>query len=112
NYAELGYHRLIYTHTVSVLAESEGMFRRAMGADVRIIRVALTASDATARERLTGRERGSELEREVEGSSRKARILDELMPEDTLRVATDGRAVVDVAHEVANATNWLPSVAL
>ncbi|MFE6786711.1 AAA family ATPase [Streptomyces sp. NPDC057680] len=58
NYAELGYHRLIYTHTVSVLAENEGMFRRAMGADVRIIRVALTASDATARERLTGRERG------------------------------------------------------
>ncbi|MFB6627125.1 AAA family ATPase [Streptomyces sp. NPDC056374] len=110
NYAELGYHRLIYTHTVSVLAENEGMFRRAMGADVRIVRVVLTASDATARERLTGRERGSELEHEVEGSARKARILDEQMPEDTLRVATDGRAVVDIAREVANATNWLPSV--
>ncbi|MFV6026581.1 AAA family ATPase [Streptomyces sp. NPDC056264] len=110
NYAELGYHRLIYTHTVSVLAENEGMFRRAMGADVRIVRVALTASDATARERLTGRERGSELEHEVEGSARKARILDEQTPEDTLRVATDGRAVVDIAREVANATNWLPRV--
>ncbi|MFJ5138669.1 AAA family ATPase [Streptomyces sp. NPDC088707] len=109
NYAELGYRRLIYTHTVSVLAENEGMFRRAMGANVRIIRVVLTASDATARERLTGRELGSELEHEVAGSARKARILDEQMPPDTVRVETDGRAVVDIAREVASATSWLPS---
>ncbi|MFG2720564.1 AAA family ATPase [Streptomyces sp. NPDC048416] len=108
NYAELGYRRLVYTHTVSVLAENEGMFRRAMGADIRIVRVVLTASDATARERLTGRERGSELEHEVEGSARKARILDEQMPADTMRVVTDGRAVVDIAREVVAATGWLP----
>ncbi|MFF3501550.1 AAA family ATPase [Streptomyces sp. NPDC003247] len=110
NYAELGYRRLIYTHTVSVLAENEGMFRRAMGADVRIVRVVLTASDATARERLTGRERGSELEHEVQSSARKARILDEQMPLDAVRVATDRRSVVDIAREVVGATSWLPSV--
>ncbi|MCP3754484.1 AAA family ATPase [Streptomyces sp. TBY4] len=107
NYAELGYRRLIYTHTVSVLAEREGMFRRAMGTDVRIVRVVLTASDATVRERLTGRERGSELESELESSARKARILEERMPPDAVRVATDGRSVVDIAREVVGATGWL-----
>ncbi|MEW9515673.1 AAA family ATPase [Streptomyces tubercidicus] len=107
NYAELGYRRLIYTNTVSVLAESEGMFRRAMGADVRVVRVLLTASDATARERLTGRERGSELERELKNSVRKARILDEQAPADTVRVATDGRSVVEIARDVVGATGWL-----
>ncbi|MER5494022.1 AAA family ATPase [Streptomyces sp. NPDC002490] len=108
NYAELGYRRLIYTQTVSVLAENEAVFQRAMGAHVRIVRVVLTASDATARERLTGRELGSELERELESSARKARILDEQTPLDTVRVATDGRSVVDIAREVLGATSWLP----
>ncbi|MCT9094348.1 AAA family ATPase [Streptomyces sp. ASQP_92] len=110
NYTELGYRRLIYTQTVSVLAENEGMFRRAMGADVRVVRVVLTASDATARERLSGRERGSELERELEGSARKARLLEEQAPLDTVRVATDGRTVVDIAREVVRATGWLAGI--
>ncbi|MFD9374163.1 AAA family ATPase [Streptomyces sp. NPDC059999] len=109
NYAELGYRRLIYTHTVSVLAENEGMFQRTLGANVRIIRVVLTASDTTALERLTGRERGSELEQELESSARKARILDEQTPPEVLRVATDGRSVLDIAREVVGATGWLPS---
>ncbi|MFI8325505.1 AAA family ATPase [Streptomyces sp. NPDC085529] len=107
NYEELGYRRLIYTQTVSVLPENEGMFRRAMGAEVRLVRVVLTASDATARERLTGREQGSELDRELESSARKARILEEQAPLDTVRVATDGRTVVDLAREVVAATGWL-----
>ncbi|MFE4632138.1 hypothetical protein ACFRJ1_01995 [Streptomyces sp. NPDC056773] len=55
------------------------------------------------RERLTGRERGSELE----SSARKARILEERMPPDAVRVATDGRSVVDIAREVVGATGWL-----
>ncbi|MFZ3495531.1 hypothetical protein ACODT5_20295 [Streptomyces sp. 5.8] len=109
NYAELGYRRLIHTHTVSVLAENEGMFRRAMGANLRIVRVVLTASDATTRERLTGRERGSELESELGSSARKARILDDRTPPGTVRVATDGRSVIDMAREVLDAINWPPS---
>ncbi|WP_282696947.1 AAA family ATPase [Streptomyces sp. CC208A] len=107
NYADLGHRRLIYTQTVSVLAENEGMFRRAMGADVRIVRVVLTATDATARERLTGREQGSELEQELKSSARKARILDERAPADAVRVVTDGRSVVDIAREVVGAAGWL-----
>lgn len=62
-----------------------------------------------ARERLTGRERGPELEHELESSARKARILDEQTPLDTVRVATDGRSVVDIAREVVGATGWLPT---
>ncbi|GJF27208.1 hypothetical protein SHO565_77720 [Streptomyces sp. HO565] len=107
NFAQRGYRRLIYTNTVSVLPEATGMFERAMGAGVGIIRVLLTASDATARERLVGRERGSELEQELEGSVRKARLLDQRAPAGTARVATDGRLVVDIAREVVAATGWV-----
>jgi hypothetical protein len=106
NFARLGYRRLVYTNTASVLPEATGMFERAMGAGVGIVRVLLTASDATARERLTGRELGSELERELEGSARTARLLDRRVPAGTVRVVTDGRSVVDIAREVVAATGW------
>ncbi|WP_314173001.1 AAA family ATPase [Streptomyces winkii] len=106
NYAELGYSRLIYTNTLSVMPETEPVFRRAMGEDVRIVRVLLTASDGTARERLTERERGSELADGLRSSIRKARLLDEQAPADTVRVRTDGRSVVDIAREVVAATGW------
>ncbi|MET7729854.1 hypothetical protein ABZT02_00610 [Streptomyces sp. NPDC005402] len=109
NYAELGCRRLVYGNTVSVLEESAGMFRRAMGDDVRIVRVLLTASDETAERRLTGRELGSELEQELRSSARKARMLDERAPAGTLRVVTDGRTVIDIAAEVTAATGWLPA---
>ncbi|WP_432080849.1 hypothetical protein [Streptomyces sp. WAC 04229] len=106
NFARRGYRRLLYTNTLSVLPQATGMFERALGGGVRITRVLLTASDATAHERLVGRERGSELEHELEGSIRKARLLDQRAPEDTVRVATDGRLVVDIAREVVAATGW------
>ncbi|MEU6352296.1 hypothetical protein ABZ896_23720 [Streptomyces sp. NPDC047072] len=107
NYAELGYRRLVYTNTVSVLEEQTGMFRRAMGDGVRIVRVLLTATDATARQRLTARELGSELEHELRGSARKARMLEDRAPVGTLRVVTDGRGVPDIAAEVLAATGWV-----
>lgn len=106
NFARRGYRCLIYTNTVSVLPEATGMFERAMGAGVGIVRVLLTASDATARERLVGRELGSELEHELAGSVRKARLLEERASAGTVRVATDGRLVVDIAREVVAATGW------
>src|SRR5262249_23621438 len=106
NFARRGYRRLIYTNTLSVLPEATGMFERAMGTGLRIVRVLLTASDATARERLVRRGLGSELEQELEGSARKARLLDQRAPAETVRVVTDGRAVVDIAREVVAATEW------
>ena len=84
-------------------------FRRAMGADVRIVRVLLTAADATAAERLNGREIGGELEHDLANSARKARLLDERAPGDTVRVVTDGRSVVDIASEVPATSGWLNS---
>lgn len=110
NYAELGHRRLVYTNTASVLDTAAPIFRGAMGDDVRLIRVLLTATDATAEQRLTGRELGSELEHEVRSSARKARLLDEHAPADVLRVVTDGRTVIDIAAEVVAATGWVGDV--
>lgn len=106
NFAALGHRRLIYTNTLSVLPEMAGMFERAMGPDVRIARVLLTASDTTARERLTGRELGSELEDGLRTSAERAQLLDDRVPEDTLRVATDERSVTEIARDVVAATGW------
>ncbi|WP_369166684.1 hypothetical protein AB5J49_01790 [Streptomyces sp. R28] len=111
NYAELGYRRLVYTNTVSVLDEAAPMFRRAMGERVRLVRVLLTATDVTAEQRLAGRELGSELEHEVRCSARKARLLDERAPADVVRVVTDGRPVIDIAAEVVAATGWVTEIA-
>ncbi|MGN9762539.1 hypothetical protein [Streptomyces sp. SD31] len=106
NYAELGCRRLVYTNTVSVLDEAAPMFRRAMGDGARLVRVLLTATDETAEQRLAGRELGSELEHELRGSARKARLLDEQAAADVVRVVTDGRSVIDIAAEVVAATGW------
>ncbi|MEU2740991.1 hypothetical protein ABZ656_38045 [Streptomyces sp. NPDC007095] len=107
NFARLGYRRLIYTNTASVLPEATGMFERAMGANVRMTRVLLTASDATARERLVGRELGSELEKELTGSVRKGRLLDQRATAGTVRVMTGLGPVIDIAREVVAATGWI-----
>lgn len=109
NYARLGYRRLVYTNTLSVLPETTAMFRHAMGADVRIVRVLLTASDATASGRLTARERGSELADGLKSSAEKSRLLAARASPDTVRVPTDGRPVADLASEVVAATGWVLS---
>lgn len=105
NYAALGYRRLVYTNTASVLPGSVAMVTRAMGPAVRAVPVLLTASDATAGARLADRERGSELAASLARSTEMARMLDEQAP-DALRVATDGRSVAEVAAAVVAATGW------
>ncbi len=54
-----------------------------------------------------GRALGSELERELANSARKARLLDDSAPVDTIRVVTDGRSVVDIAEDVLAAAGWV-----
>ncbi|MFV0137822.1 AAA family ATPase [Streptomyces sp. HMX87] len=106
NFARRGYRRLVYTNTLCVLPEATAMVERAMGAGVRSVRVVLTASDVTAAERLRGREIGSELERELRSSTRKARLLDDRAPAEAVRVKTDGRTVGEIAREVLSVTGW------
>ncbi|MHC5902789.1 hypothetical protein ACVNF4_02565 [Streptomyces sp. S6] len=106
NYSRLGHRRLIYVNTMSVMPASTGIFEQALAPDVRLIRVLLTATDPTTRSRLEHREQGSELESEWTNSRRKARLLEEGVPADTVRVATDGRSVAEIAGEVVGVTGW------
>jgi hypothetical protein len=104
NYAALGYRRLIYTNTVSILEPD--LIARAMGGAPRIISVFLTADDATAGQRLGGREIGSQLDLHVQRSAAMARRLEISAPDDVVRVSTDGRSVADIAREVIAVTTW------
>ncbi|WP_420894703.1 hypothetical protein [Streptomyces alboflavus] len=105
NYADLGCRRLVYTNTAGVLPSEEWLFTEAIGRP-RIVRILLTATDATAEQRLREREVGSELERHLRRSAFMARHLDDLVPPDTHRVPTDGRTVGDIAADVIRRAGW------
>lgn len=104
NYAALGYRRLIYTNTVSVLEPD--LIARAMGGTPRITAVLLTADDTTARQRLSIREIGSQLDAHVSRSTAMAQHLEATAPPWVARVPTDGRSVTDIARDAIAATNW------
>ena len=106
NYAAAGCSRLIYTNMVSVLEPD--LIARAMGGSVRIIMVLLTADDATARQRLLGRELGSRLDPHIERGERMARYLEREVPASAVRIPTDGRTVADIARDVIAVTGWAP----
>ena len=105
NYREVGYRRLIYTNTVSVLQLEP--LSAALGGEVRGIGVLLTASDETARTRLAAREIGSALDEHVERSARAARELEAQASGSVCRVSTDGRSVAEIARELVALTGWL-----
>lgn len=104
NYRALGYRRMIYTNTVSVRFVAD--LTAAMGDSPRVTAVLLTSSDATARERLAGREIGTALRQHIERSDAAARDLDGSVPAWVRRVATDGRTVADIAAEIIKLTTW------
>ncbi|MDA1361874.1 hypothetical protein O1R50_19760 [Glycomyces luteolus] len=106
-YARLGCRRLVYTRTVSVLPEYGAMIQRALTGEVRLIRILLTASDATAVDRLTRREQGSRLEAELRTTAQKAPMLEARAPAGTVRVGTDDRPVTEIAKEVIAVAGWL-----
>lgn len=105
NYADLGYRRLIYTNTVSILEPD--LVIGAMGGDVATTGVLLTAEDATANARLRGREIGSQYEAHVARSAVAARHLAAAAPAWVHRVATDDRSVIEVAAQVVRLTGWV-----
>lgn len=107
NFAELGCRRLVYTNTLSVHPSMTPAFERALGDGVRIVRVLLTATDATATARLTARELGSELDDGLRTSRLRARRLDAEVGPEVVRVPTDDRPLTAVADDVIAATGWL-----
>ena len=109
NYQALGYNRLIYTNTVSVLPTVMDSLFHAMGRDVEAVAVLLTCTEDTARKRLSQRERGSELDRHIESSAQMAATLESNCPTATHRIPTDVRTIRSVAADVIRLTGWLPS---
>jgi hypothetical protein len=105
NYAELGYRRLIYTNTVSVLEQD--LVVGAMGGDVTVTAVLLTIDDATANQRLSGRETGSQYQAHVARGEAAAKYLEAAAPAWVARLATDGTSVVEVAREAVQLTGWM-----
>lgn len=103
-YAGLGYRRLIYTNTVSVLESA--MLTRAMGGTVRVTAVLLTADDTTAAHRLRAREIGTQLDPHLARSATMSRHLDATAPATVLRIRTDDRPVPAIAAEIVTATTW------
>lgn len=104
NFSVRGYHRLIYSNTVSVLEAD--LVRRAMAREVRFVGVLLTADDATVRQRLEYREVGSQLEAHIARSAAMAEVLEAKCPPWVIRVPTDGRDLIDIAGEVIELTGW------
>lgn len=109
NYQALGYNRLIYTNTVSVLPAVMDSLVRAMGRDVEAVAVLLTCTEATARKRLSRREKGSELDRHIDSSTQTAVTLESNCPTTVHRVPTDARTIRSVAADVIRLTGWIPS---
>jgi gluconate kinase len=108
NYRALGYRRMIYTNTASVLEKVIRELTTAMTDEPQVTAVLLTCNSATARRRLSQREIGTALDWHVERSDLMARKLDKLAPSWVHRVVTDGRAVVDIATEIVGLCSWVP----
>jgi RimJ/RimL family protein N-acetyltransferase len=79
-----------------------------MGDDPGVTAVLLTCGAVTARQRLAQREIGTALDWHSERSDLMARKLDKHAPAWVHRVATDGRAVADIAAEIIGLAGWAP----
>lgn len=109
NYQVLGYNRLIYTNTVSMLPTVMDSLLQALGRDVEAVAVLLTCTETTARKRLGQRVKGSELAHDIESSARMATTLESNCPTGVHRVSTDARTIRSVAADVIRLTGWVPS---
>ncbi|WP_420597098.1 hypothetical protein [Deinococcus sp.] len=104
NYRALGYHRLIYSNTASVLYTAD--LASAMSDNPVITAVLLTSSDDAARVRLGQREIGTALQQHLERSKQRAAELDQHAPAWVHRINTDGRTVSALAAEVLKLLGW------
>ncbi|MEV0063469.1 ATPase [Nocardia sp. NPDC050718] len=108
NYRVLGYRRLIYINTASVLGEVTDQLTAAMGDSPHVIGVLLTCTDETALRRLSQREKGSTLDAHLERSAAMAHRLNSGSRPQIRRVATDERSIIALATEIIRFAEWLP----
>lgn len=105
NYRDLGYRRLIYTNTASVLHADR--IASAMSGPVLITSVLLSCSDKTASERLALREVGSTFSEHIDRSQQAAIRLEESAPAAVVRINTDEQSAVTIAIQVIGLTGWM-----
>jgi len=104
-YAAVGYERLVYSQTVSVLQVAD--IRDAVDPRARVTPVLLTATDTEIEHRLRRRESTPEsLAIHVERSNRMALRLDADADAHAIRIATDGKSVSDVAKAIVALPHW------
>jgi hypothetical protein len=106
NYRALGYRRLIYLNTASVLPEVIDTLTAALGDVPTIHGVLLTCTQECAQERLGRREIGSTLDQHLASSAVMASRLQRAAPRWVHRITTDDRTVGEVAADVIDLTGW------
>jgi gluconate kinase len=104
NYTALGFRRLIYVNTASVLEPD--LIVRAVGGVSHLVGVLLTGADETVRQRLQRREHGHHLTDHIARSDRAARVLEERSPVATHRLTTDRRTPEAIAADIVILTGW------
>jgi broad-specificity NMP kinase len=104
NFRELGYRRLIFTNTASVIFSAA--IAQAMGDDPIVTSVLLRSTDSTARARLEHRGSGDAKEGDVAHSSRTGQWLDRDTPGETHRIETDDRSPQEVATLLHELVGW------
>jgi len=105
-YRRLGYTRLIYVNTVSVLEPD--LVRRAVGDVDSVVSVLLQADGAAVEERLASRELGSELPRYLARGPGVAQALAAEATSEVHRLDVTHSSVQDAAARVLELTGWLP----
>ena len=106
NYRALGYRRLIYLNTVSVLPVAIERLTTAMGDNPEVVAILLTCTDTTARERLGQREIGSTLDQHLASSADMGIQLQANAVDWAHRIPTDARSVSHIAADVIDRMNW------
>lgn len=104
NYRELGYRRLIYTNTVSVLQIPE--LSAAIGGEVEAVGILLRGSSGAVRSRLLAREEGAALEAHLKRSENAARRLDAEAPAEVHRLDTERASPNAVALQILTILGW------
>jgi hypothetical protein len=106
NYAALGYRRMIYANTASVLAKVITDLTAATGGTPRVTAVLLRCTSATAHQRLSQREIGTALDWHLERGAEMARRLDQDAPPWVHRLDTDGQPVAGIAAQIIALADW------